>query len=544
MSSLTLPQHPSLPAPKGPVVCVVMDGVGIGKGDRGDAVHLAHTPTLNWLKTLRSYRTIAAHGVAVGMPSDADMGNSEVGHNALGAGRIFDQGAKLVANAITSGLMFEGAAWKECVERVRTSGEALHFVGLLSDGNVHSHIEHLLAMLRQAAREGVQKARVHALLDGRDTPGRSALTYADRLEAVLKEIRDSGKDYRVASGGGRMKITMDRYEAEWPMVERGWNIHVHGRGRQFASLTQAIETLYGESDLGDQNLEGFVIAQDGEAVGPIRDGAAVILFNFRGDRAIELSKAFERDVFPYFDRGPRPNVLFAGMMQYDGDEHIPLKYLVPPPLIDRTMGAMLAATGKRQFAISETQKYGHVTYFWNGNRSGMFDPALEVYREVPSDLVPFDQRPWMKAAEITDSLIGALRDRHFDFARLNYANGDMVGHTGNLDASRVAVETVDLALSRLVPVIRELNGILVVTADHGNADDMLEVAKDGSEKAKTSHSLNPVPFAIYDPASPTGDREFRDDLPKANLGYVAATCLELMGLQAPADYLPSLLAVR
>jgi len=523
------------------VVCIVMDGVGIGAGDAGDAVHLAHTPTLDWLRTLPSYRTIAAHGVAVGMPSDADMGNSEVGHNALGAGRIFDQGAKLVSNAIEDGSMFEGEVWKACVERVQRSGQPLHFIGLLSDGNVHSHIDHLIAMLRRAAREGVQKARIHALLDGRDTPARSALTYVDQLEAVLQELNASGRDYRVASGGGRMKITMDRYEADWPMVERGWNVHVRGQGRQFASLRQAVETLYGETDLGDQNLEGFVIAQDGAPVGPIRDGAAVILFNFRGDRAVEISKAFESDAFAAFDRSPRPDVLFAGMMQYDGDEHVPTKFLVAPPAISRTMGEMLASSGKRQLAISETQKYGHVTYFWNGNRSGMFEPKLEVYQEIPSDLVPFEERPWMKAAEITDTLISALRDQQFDFVRVNYANGDMVGHTGSLDACRVAVETVDLALARLVPVIKALGGVLVVTADHGNADQMFDKEKDGSVKPRTSHSLNPVPFAIYDPSLPTLGPTLRSDQPEANLGYVAGTCLELLGLRAPEDYLPSML---
>jgi len=542
MVSSTLPKHPSRPSPRGPVVCVVMDGVGIGAGDHGDAVHLAHTPTLDWLETLPSYRIIAAHGTAVGMPSDADMGNSEVGHNALGAGRIFDQGAKLVSQAIETGTLFEGDAWKACVEQVRQSGEALHFIGLLSDGNVHSHIDHLIAMLRRAAQTGVAKARVHAILDGRDTPARSALKYVDQIEGVLEELRNSGKDYRVASGGGRMKITMDRYEAEWAMVERGWNVHVRGRGRQFSSLRQAVETLYGESEKGDQNLESFVIAADGEPVGPVRDGAAVILFNFRGDRAVEISKAFENEEFKAFDRSPRPKVVFAGMMQYDGDELVPKRYLVPPPAISRTMGELLAQSGKRQLAISETQKYGHVTFFWNGNRSGMFDSSLEVYREIPSDLVSFDERPWMKAAEITDALISTLRDQRFDFARVNYANGDMVGHTGSLEASRVAVECVDLSLARLVPVIRALGGILVVTADHGNADQMLEKAGDGTEKPRTSHSLNPVPFVIYDPSLPTLGPQLRVDQPKANLGYVAGTCLELMGLRGPEDYLPSMLS--
>jgi len=540
---MALQAHPEFSAPKGPVVCVVMDGVGIGAGDGGDAVRLAHTPTLDWLAAHAASGQLAAHGTAVGMPSDGDMGNSEVGHNALGAGRIFDQGAKLVENAVRDGSLFEGEVWRAAVARVKERGQPLHFIGLLSDGNVHSHIEHLFAMLERAATEGVQACRVHALLDGRDVPARSALEYAESLESKLRELSDGGRDYRVASGGGRMSITMDRYEADWEMVERGWALHVRGEGRTFSSLCEAVRTLYDESDKGDQDLEGFVIAEAGHAVGPIRDGAAVVFFNFRGDRAIEISKAFEQDEFDGFDRGSRPDVLFAGMMQYDGDEHIPSRFLVAPPAIEETMGERLAESGKRQLAISETQKYGHVTYFWNGNRSGAFDDALETYLEVPSDRVPFEQRPWMKAAEITDALIAQLRQGDFDFARVNYANGDMVGHTGHVDASRLAVETVDLALARLMPVVRSLGGVLVVTADHGNADQMFDTGKDGSQQVRTSHSLNPVPLHVYDPDRP-GIALSPDALAGASLGNVAATCLELMGLRPPTSYARSLLAPR
>ena len=539
-----LAPHPVLPS-RGPVVCVVMDGVGIGGHDRGDAVHLAHTPTLDWLRTLRSWTTLRAHGRAVGMPSDADMGNSEVGHNALGAGRIFDQGATLVAQAIADGSLFAGETWRAAVARVRDSGQPLHFLGLLSDGNVHSHIDHLLAMLRTAAEQGVAAARVHVLTDGRDVEARSALRYVDRLEQVLGQLRDAGRDYRIASGGGRMLVTMDRYEADWAMVERGWQTHVRGEGRRFASAREAIETLYAEDpEVDDQYLPAFVIADDHGPVGPIRDGAAVLLFNFRGDRALEITRAFEQDDFSAFDRGPRPDVLFAGMMQYDGDLRLPSRFLVDPPAIDDTMGELLAAAGRRQLALAETQKFGHVTYFWNGNRTDPFDPGLETYLEIPSDLVPFDQRPWMKAAEVTDALIGALREGSFDFARVNYANGDMVGHTGAIDATRIAVEVVDLCLARLVPVIRKVGGVLVVTADHGNADQMIDRGKDGSESVRTSHSLNPVPFVVLDPRDPEQAPRVRPADPSApySLGNVAGTCLELLGYRVPEGYLPSVLA--
>jgi 2,3-bisphosphoglycerate-independent phosphoglycerate mutase len=539
----SLQRHPTRVAPSGPVVCIVMDGVGVGAGDAGDAVALARAPTLAGLRSLPSYRTLVAHGKGVGMPSDADMGNSEVGHNALGAGRIFDQGAKLVANAIATGEVFRTAAWQELLARTAAGGQPLHLLGLVSDGNVHSHIDHLFALVRRAAADGIRAIRVHALLDGRDVPGRSALGYLAQLEAVLAEVRAQGCDAAIASGGGRMRITMDRYEADWPMVARGWDVHVRGNGRRFPSAHVAVETMYAELGVDDQYLEGFVVDHGNGPVGPIRDGAVVVLFNFRGDRALQISKAFERDAFAAFDRTPRPAVTFFGMMQYDGDELVPARFLVPPPAIERTMGELLAHTGKRQLAISETQKYGHVTYFWNGNRSGRFDDRLEHYIEIPSDTAPFHERPWMKAAEITDAMLAALVDPSlggFDFARVNYANGDMVGHTGLIEPARMAVEVVDLCVARVIATVQRLGGVVVITADHGNADQMLDVAADGTSRPRTSHSLNAVPFAILDWRC-VGNGPAVQQTP-GNLGNVAATCLELLGLVAPEDYLPSLLA--
>ncbi len=526
-----------------------MDGVGIGAQDDGDAVWLARTPVLDELAKTSLTTSLRAHGTAVGMPSDDDMGNSEVGHNALGAGRVFDQGAKLVKRAIDEGTIWKGEAWNKAVATVKQSGEPLHFIGLLSDGTVHSHIEHLIAMIRRADEEGVAKVRLHALLDGRDVPETSALEYVDRIEAVLAEIsKKPGRDYRVASGGGRMTTTMDRYEADWAMVERGWKVHVHGEGRRFPTLRAAVETLRAEKPgVIDQNLPSFVVGET-EPAGPIRDGAAVIFFNFRGDRAIEITRAFEQESFPFFERGKRPKVFFAGMMQYDGDLRLPTHFLVPPPAIDRTLGEYLANAGIPQLAISETQKFGHVTYFWNGNRTEPFDPKTETYVEIPSDTLPFEERPWMKAAEITDRLISDLRSGKFKHARVNYANGDMVGHTGVRDAAVVAVEAVDLCLGRLLPVIQELGGAMIVPADHGNADEMFELDKktksfakkpDGSLRAKTSHTLNAVPCHIVAPPGLA-----LADVKDAGLANVAATVLHLMGYEAPSDYRPSLLASR
>ena len=543
MTLAPLLPHPSRRAPEGPVVAIVMDGVGLGLGDAGDAVAQARTPHLDALRALPSFTSLLAHGTAVGMPSDADMGNSEVGHNALGAGRILEQGAKLVNAALASGELFRGPVWRQAVATVIASGEPLHFIGLLSDGNVHSHIEHLLALLRQAAAEGVPRVRVHALLDGRDVPGRSALLYVDRLEAALAELSLDGRDYRIASGGGRMVVTMDRYESDWNMVARGWQLHVRGEGRRFPSTRAAVEALYKETGLDDQNLPGFVIADALGPVGPIRDGAAVILFNFRGDRALELSRAFEQEAFVGFVRGERPRVFFAGMTQYDGDLGLPRHYLVEPPEIAGTMGELLALGGVSQLAISETHKFGHVTYFWNGNRSEPFDPKLETYVEIPSDLSPLEQRPWMKAAEITDRLIAELDRMQPRFVRLNFANGDMVGHTGDLHATILAVEAVDLCVGRILAALRKRKGVALVTADHGNADQMFDRRPDGSLQVRTSHSLNRVPFAVVDPREPGLGPRLAPP-PAAGLSNVAATCLELLGFAAPEGYRASLLAPR
>ncbi len=552
MNEWTLRRSTQFPGMPGPVVVCVMDGVGIGRKDESDAVWLARTPTLDRLAREVPSGRLVAHGRAVGMPSDDDMGNSEVGHNAIGAGRIFDQGAKLVARAIADGSLFEGEkakTWQALSERVRARGATLHLLGLLSDGNVHSHIDHLFACLRRCDHESIERVRVHVLLDGRDVGETSALDYVDALEELLETI--SGKprrDYKIASGGGRMTTTMDRYGADWALVERGWQTHVRGNARGFPSCRRAVETFRGEQlGIGDQQLPQFVVVdRDGGPVGVMRDGDAVILFNFRGDRAVEISEAFEADSFSHFDRGPRLDLLFAGMMEYDGDLKRPAHYLVTPPAIDRTLGEYLARAGLPQLAISETQKYGHVTYFWNGNRSGHFDEAVETYVEIPSDVKPFEERPWMKAAEITDRLISELASGRYRHARVNYANGDMVGHTGHHEAAVLSVAAVDLQLARLLPVIASLQGALIVTADHGNADCMFELdpksgmpvpAARGGFKPKTSHTLNPVPFHIFAPGAKLA---LDARVAKPGLANLASTVLYLMGYEAPADFLPGL----
>ena len=553
--ALTLKKNASFDGVKGPVLTIVMDGVGLAPNTVSNAVATAYTPNLDALMENYPMVALKAHGTAVGLPSDDDMGNSEVGHNALGAGQVFAQGAKLVTQSIESGKMFASSTWQEIVGNVKANASTLHFLGLFSDGNVHSHIDHLKAMLAQAKAEGIANIRVHILIDGRDVGETSALEYIDPFEEYIASLSDSNCNIKIASGGGRMKITMDRYEADWSMVELGWKTHVLGEGRQFASAHEAVETYRAELKVIDQDLPPFVIAEGGKPVGTIEDGDSVIFFNFRGDRSIEISKTFDapEGAFDKFDRVRVPKVVYAGMLEYDGDLHIPSKYLVNPPEITETMGEYLANTGVKQYAISETQKYGHVTYFWNGNKSGKFSEELETYVEVPSDVVPFEQRPWMKCAEITDKLIEALESGAYDYYRVNFPNGDMVGHTGSLAATRCSMEALDLQLGRILAVVDKLGGVALITADHGNADEMFEmdkksgqpkVGKDGKMKAKTSHTLNKVPCIIYDNTDAKNCYTVKADEGNFGLSNVAATMVNLLGYEAPAKWDESVIELK
>ncbi|MCX7025491.1 MAG: 2,3-bisphosphoglycerate-independent phosphoglycerate mutase [Spirochaetes bacterium] len=548
----SLSKNPTWKGRRGPVVLVIMDGVGYGAYKEGDAVTAALMPHFRSLESSCPATRMKAHGKAVGLPSDDDMGNSEVGHNAIGCGRVYAQGAKLVSGSIASGAIFRGETWKKLVANVKAKSGKLHFIGLFSDGNVHSHVDHLKAMISRAAEEGVTKVRVHVLLDGRDVGEQSALEYVDPFEAFLAGINAKGFDYRIASGGGRMYITMDRYGADWGMVKRGWDCHIMGKGARFPSARSAIEAYRKEKpNVIDQDLHEFVIEEGGTPVGTIDDGDSVVYFNFRGDRALEITAAFERDDFDKFDRERRPKVEYAGMMEYDGDMHVPAAYLVEPPSIERTMGEYLAASGVRMLAISETQKYGHVTYFFNGNRTGKFDEKLEDYVEVPSDRVPFEERPWMQCAVITDRLLEAIRNGKYSFIRTNFPNGDMVGHTGVYAAVVCSMEGLDLQIGRLATAVKDSGGVMILTADHGNSDDMYEHDKktgavslkpDGTPRAKTSHSLNPVPCVIYDPEY---GREYEATLVGGlGISSLAATCMQLLGYIPPADYDASALRMK
>jgi 2,3-bisphosphoglycerate-independent phosphoglycerate mutase len=477
------------------------------------------------------------------------MGNSEVGHNTLGAGRIFDQGANQVDKAIASGRIWEGE-WERLVAEVTTNHSTLHLLGLLSDGGVHSSITHLFSLLDRASSDGITRVRVHVLLDGRDVPDFSALTYLDALELRLAELNEGGaRDYRVASGGGRMVTTMDRYGADWGIVEAGWKAHVLGSAREFESAAAAITAYRDEtSGISDQVLPAFTVVDDGKPVGPITSGDAVIVFNFRGDRAIEISEALcAGSDFEHFERGPTPKISFASMTCYDLERGFPEHYLVHAERVDGTVSEYLAASGVSQFACAETQKFGHVTYFWNGNRAEKFDASSETYLEIPSDQVPFQTAPAMKSAETADAVVAAIESGAYDFIRTNFAGGDMVGHTADLLATRNALEAIDAAIGRIATATEEARGCLVITADHGNAEDMAErdtnglplVGTDGRVRMKTAHSINPVSLLVHDYAGRS--LAFRDDLPDAGLANVAATLVELLGFVPPKEFEPTLL---
>uniref|UniRef100_A0A7C8YPS6 phosphoglycerate mutase (2,3-diphosphoglycerate-independent) n=1 Tax=Opuntia streptacantha TaxID=393608 RepID=A0A7C8YPS6_OPUST len=547
-----LADHPKLP--KGKIVAlIVLDGWGEANANQYNCIHVAETPTMDSFKqgAPDRWRLVRAHGKAVGLPTEDDMGNSEVGHNALGAGRIYAQGAKLVDFALASGKLYEGEGFTYIKESFETG--TLHLIGLLSDGGVHSRLDQLQLLVKGSAERGAKKIRVHILTDGRDVLDGSSVGFVETLEKDLAQLRDKGVDAQIASGGGRMYVTMDRYENDWDVVKRGWDAQVLGEApHKFKSAVEAVKKLREEPNTSDQYLPPFVIVDDnGKAVGPIVDGDAVVTFNFRADRMVMLAKALEYEDFDKFDRVRFPKIRYAGMLQYDGELKLPSRYLVSPPEIERTSGEYLVHNGVRTFACSETVKFGHVTFFWNGNRSGYFNEEMEEYVEIPSDSgITFNVKPKMKALEIAEKARDAILSRKFHQVRVNLPNGDMVGHTGDIEATVVACKAADEAVKMIIDAIEEVGGIFVVTADHGNAEDMVKrdkkgqplLDKNGKIQILTSHTLEPVPIAIGGPGLAPGVR-FRRDLPNGGLANVAATVMNLHGFEAPSDYEPTLIEV-
>ncbi|KAJ8647853.1 hypothetical protein MRB53_000876 [Persea americana] len=550
--SWKLADHPKLPKGK-TIGLVVLDGWGEANPDKFNCIHVAETPTMDSLKkgAPEKWRLVRAHGTAVGLPSEDDMGNSEVGHNALGAGRIFAQGAKLVDYALASGKIFEGEGFKYIKESFDTG--TLHLIGLLSDGGVHSRLDQLLLLQKGASEQGAKRIRVHILTDGRDVLDGSSVGFVETLENELAKLQEKGVDAQIASGGGRMYVTMDRYENDWGVVKRGWDAQVLGEAPyKFRSGLEAVKKLREETGANDQYLPPFVIVdENGKPVGPIVDGDAVVTINFRADRMVMIAKALEYENFDKFDRVRFPKIRYAGMLQYDGELMLPSRYLVSPPEIERTSGEYLVHNGVRTFACSETVKFGHVTFFWNGNRSGCFNPEMEEYVEIPSDSgITFNVQPKMKALEIAEKARDAILSRKFHQVRVNLPNSDMVGHTGDIEATVVACKAADEAVKMILDAIEHVGGIYVVTADHGNAEDMVKrnkkgeplLDRNGDIQILTSHTLQPVPVAIGGPGLAPGVR-FRKDVPNGGLANVAATVMNLHGFEAPSDYEPTLIEV-
>lgn len=531
---------------RGPLIHVVMDGWGIAPASDYNAISIANTPVMDQLTGNYANTQLYAHGLHVGLPSEKDMGGSEVGHLTMGAGMVLEQGPTYIKRLIDTGEFNQSPVLEELVQNALTHSTPLHLIGLLSDGNIHSHIEHFEAVAKHAFKSGIKKLYVHAMLDGRDTPIQSALQFTEQLEKLFHELSQerSDIDYAFASAGGREVITMDR-DQNWSKIEEGWNLHVHGKAEyQFSSIEEGVTYFRNETTgIVDQDLPGFVLVKDGKPVGTIEDKHSVIFMNFRADRAIEFSQAIEEDDFSHFDRGNRPNVLFAGMTIYDQDTELPAKYIVGSTKVDDPFGKRILELGKKQFRLTETQKFAHVTFFFNGGYRNPLDDRAETYELIASDKVKsFDLAPAMQADAIQHKAKEFIESGQFDYGLINFANADMVGHTGQLDAAVKAVEAADQALGEIVKSIKKASGLLVVTADHGNADQMRSFNKKKDIwEPDTKHSLNPVPFVIYDPLFDNNYqlKQLTEEQP-LNLGQIAATNMILMGQDLPTDLSDSL----
>ncbi len=531
-----------------PVLLIVMDGWGFGSGGSGDAIAQAETPVFDRLWRDYAHTQLFTHGHHVGLPSDKDMGGSEVGHLTMGAGKVLEQGPTRINNAIADGSFYESDALKQIMQALEQGG-TLHLIGLLSDGNIHSHLSHFRAMINFAFESGIRQLRVHALLDGRDVGIQTAKKYVCELEEDFVFVNShDGFCYCFASGGGREVIVMDR-DNNWGRVEEGWNLIVHGQGEhRFRSMLAAINHFRAENpDLVDQDMPGFVIVDDQDRpVGSVADGDAVVMMNFRGDRAIEITEAFELDDFNGFDRGRRPDAIYAGMMVYDEDRNLPALQLMGPTKVPNPFGRRILELGIRQFRLTETQKYPHVTFFFNGGYRQPLDDSMEDYILIDSDRdASFADKPEMKAPEIADKAAELIESGAYGFGLINFANADMVGHCGRIDAAIRAVEAVDTAVGRIVDELQRAGGAALITADHGNAEEMLAATGDGGTEPSTKHSTNPVPCILFDPAydgSYTLRQHVGDDQP--GLSNLAATLFEVMGYEPPADLDASLIAWR
>lgn len=501
-----------------PVTLIIMDGWGLNPRQDYNAVALAKTPFFDYLWNNWPSAALEASGLAVGLPV-GQMGNSEVGHMNLGAGRVVPQDLTYINQLIESGEFDANPALNEAIEHALKNNSRLHLIGLLSDGGVHSHQEHLYALLRLAKRKKLDQVYVHALLDGRDTPPRGGAVYLEQLEAKIKRIGCG----QIASIAGRY-YSMDR-DKRWERVKLGYDVLVNGQGKTARTAAEAINASYA-ADVGDEFvLPVALVDPQGQPVATIGPNDAVIYFNFRSDRARQMTQALTDPGFTGFERagGMVKNLKMTTFMHYYDNQQPAFAFEVPEPT--NGLAETLSNYGKKQFHSAETEKYAHVTYFFNGGQETPF-PG-EDRQLVPSPKVAtYDLLPEMSARGITAAVVEALKTNQYDFVLVNFANPDMVGHTGFLDKAIIAVETVDDCVRQVVEATVSMGGVALVTADHGNSDQMIDY---DTGKPHTAHTTNLVPFIYVAQQKP--DWRFANGM----LGNVAPTILELLGLEQPAE---------
>jgi len=502
-----------------PVLLVVLDGWGIRVERENNAIAIAGTPNMDALVKEYPSTALRTSGLAVGLP-EGQMGNSEVGHTNLGAGRIVYQDLVRINRSIEDGSFFQIPALLETVRKAKAAGGAVHFMGLCSDGGVHSQEEHLHALLELARREGVAKAYVHAFLDGRDTPPKSGLGYVQSLENRMKE-----KGYgKVATVMGRF-WAMDR-DKRWDRVQAAFDAMVSSLGVKATSGVNAVEQAYARGETDEFVMPTVVVNGGGEPVARIRDGDALVFFNFRADRAREITRAFTQPDFKDFDASARPRLsAFACMAQYDETFGLPVAFGPDQP--DEIFPEMVSRAGLKQLRCAETEKYAHVTFFFNGGRETVFPGEDRVLVPSPRDVKTYDEKPEMSAREVTEKVVEAVRSRRYGFILVNFANADMVGHTGILSAAVAAVKVVDECIGRLWAAAREAGMAMMITADHGNAEMMVDPL---TGEPHTAHTLGPVPFILADPDF-RGAKLRQDGV----LADVAPTALQVLGIAQPRE---------
>ncbi len=503
---------------------IILDGVGYSPQVKGNAVKLAKMKNFNKLIKQNSC-LIKAHGTSVGLPSDSMQGNSEVGHNAIGAGKVIEQGLSLINKEFKSGKIFKSETWKKFIENGKNS--SVHFIGLLSDSDLHGNISHLKKLVTQCNKEGIENIYIHALLDGRDVEPHSGVKY---YQNVVKFLEKFNKNYKIVDFGGRSQIVMDRYEANIDWVKKGYNLYVMREGEVTKDPVKTIKEFYASNPtLTDQDIPPYIISKAGK----IKNGDSVMLYNYRGDRAIEFSQLF--DNFKYVDEASKKinKCYFVGMMQYDEVLKIPKNYLVGAPDIDFTLTHYLTEKKIKQFSISESQKFGHVTYYFNGNRKEKISEEYETWKEIESDKVQFNLKPQMKAIEIAKEFCRALADSEYKFLKANFANGDMVGHTGDLKATITSLKAVDKALGLIIKEAKRRNVVLLVIADHGNAETML----DQNDKIVTSHTTNSVWFCVLN----NKNTNYQIKKGQFDLTNIANSVIKAMGLKPTKQFNESII---